>query len=86
MTRTHLHGVTILADATMAMVAWPKGKPRRMAIRTGDELTRAIHTAKRRFAADPIAVSQLADALHDAWESHIEEAWAALEVRTAEVS
>lgn len=84
MTRAHLHGVTILADATMAMVTFPQGRPRRLPIRTGEELRIALDEAHRRYL--PAALVKIQEAIEDAWESHIDEAWAALETRTAEVS
>lgn len=82
MTRVHLHGVTILADATMAMVAFPQGRPRRLFIRTGDELRVAQDTTRFRVGGDT-APAEVNAAMRDAWERHIEEAWAALEARTA---
>jgi len=83
-TRAHLHGVTILADATMAMVTFPRGRPRRFFIRTTDELGMALDAAEGSLdSAEKIV--EVEEAIEDAWESHIEEAWAALEARTAEV-
>lgn len=83
MTRAHLHGVTILADATMAMVTFPQGRPRRYFIRTTDELRIAMDTTRHRVTGDALVCSKVNEAMRDAWERHIEEAWAALEVRTA---
>ena len=80
MTRAHLHGVTILADATMAMVTFPQGKPRRYFIRTTDELSAAITAARVRLERQ--AYRAVIGAIEDAWASHIDEAWAALEART----
>lgn len=80
MTRAHLHGVTILADATMAMVSFHH---RRFFIRTTDELRIALDAAENRFCL--AACAEVQEAIEDAWERHIEEAWAALEARTAEV-
>lgn len=85
MTRAHLHGVTILADATMAMVTFSTGRPRRFPMRTSEEYRRAIDEVKYRFGTDGQfneAGLELVMALGEAWLSHIEEAWAALEART----
>lgn len=82
MTRAHLHGVTILADATMAMVTFPQGRPRRFFIRTTDELRIAQETTRHRVTGDSVACCKVNEAMRDAWERHVEEAWAALEVRT----
>lgn len=85
MTRTHLHGVTILADATMAMVTFPQGRPRRFFIRTAEGLALAQDVARSRSGfgmTGHLNARDVVDALRDAWESHIEEAWAALEART----
>ena len=87
MTRAHLHGVTILADATMAMVTFTTrlaGIQRRLPIRTAEELLRADRAL--RAAVAPEACDAVCSVMVDAWESHIEQAWAALEARTAEVS
>lgn len=87
MTRAHLHGVTILADATMAMVTFPQGKPRRFFIRNAEEFHAAKGLCWHRIAGESVServVDDVSAALDDAWESHIEEAWAALEARTAD--
>lgn len=83
--RVDLHGVTILADATMAMVAFPQGRPRRYFIRTAEELRIAMDTTRHRVSGDVLVCSAVNDAMRDAWERHLEEAWAALEARTGTV-